>query len=100
MTLLKSEIYDLRKANEALSKRRRAPRTRLQDRGAMTLEEGRDVIDQMEIDRQVVGELSRNHRRGDTAQPRERRCGMCGETGHNIRTCQAVIETSGDEDSN
>ncbi|PHH51899.1 Nephrocystin-3 [Ceratocystis fimbriata CBS 114723] len=38
--LLESEVQDLRQANEILSKRRRAKRTRLQDRGRMTLGEG------------------------------------------------------------
>ncbi|KAL2887303.1 hypothetical protein HOO65_050424 [Ceratocystis lukuohia] len=39
-SLLESEVQDLRQANEILSKRRRAKRTRLQDRGRMTLGEG------------------------------------------------------------
>ena len=36
--LVKAENQDLRKANEILSRRRRAKRTRLQERGVMTVE--------------------------------------------------------------
>jgi hypothetical protein len=28
-----------------------------------------------------------------------RRCGICGKTGHNARTCQEDIKVSGEEDS-
>ena len=31
---------------------------------------------------------------GNQEKKRARRCGNCGETGHNERTCQIVIETS------
>ncbi|EGU83431.1 hypothetical protein FOXB_06053 [Fusarium oxysporum f. sp. conglutinans Fo5176] len=98
--LLQAEIQDLRQANEILSRRRRAKRTRLQNRGKMTIGEGRDLIDQMDVDMQVVAESSRSGGQGSSAQPRVRRCGTCGTTGHNARTCQEGIETSRDEYSN
>lgn len=47
MALLRAEVQDLRQANETLSRRRRAKRTRLQKGGAMTVEEGRRAIDQI-----------------------------------------------------
>jgi hypothetical protein len=43
--LLRAENQDLRQANEILSRRRRAKRTRLQKAGVMTVEEGRQVIE-------------------------------------------------------
>jgi hypothetical protein len=55
-----ARVRDLEEANEILSRRRRAKRTRLQNRGKMTIDEGRDLIDQMDIDMQVVAELSRS----------------------------------------
>ena len=95
--LLKAEVQDLRQANEILSRRRRAKRSRLQKRGVMTVEEGRQAIDQMDVDAQVAAESSRSGGRGRSVGPGVRRCGICGKPGHNARTCQVVIETSGEE---
>ncbi|KAH7463246.1 hypothetical protein FOMA001_g18207 [Fusarium oxysporum f. sp. matthiolae] len=95
--LLRAENRELRQANEILSRRRRAKRTRLQNRGSMTIQEGHDLIDQMDVDIQIVAESSRSGGQGSSAQPRVRRCGTCGKTGHNARTCQEGIEASGDE---
>ncbi|KAF5724953.1 Fot5 transposase [Fusarium mundagurra] len=99
-TLLRAEIHDLREANEILSRRRRAKRTRLQNRGSMTIQEGQDLIDQMDVDMQVLTESSRSGGQGSSARPRVRRCGTCGKTGHNARTCQEGIEASGNEYGN
>jgi hypothetical protein len=63
----------------------------------MTVDEGRDVIDQKDIDAQVAAESSRCGGRGRSAPTRERRCGRCGKAGHNSRTCQIVVEISGKE---
>jgi hypothetical protein len=89
--LLRSEVHHLRQANEILSRRRRAKRSRLQKRGVMTVDEGREAIDQMDVDAQVGGESSRSGGQGRSAQAKERRCGSCGKTGHNARTCQIVV---------
>ena len=97
VTLLRAEVRNLRDANEILSRRRRAKRTRLQKGGAITVQEASQVIDQMDVDAQVVAESSRNGARGRSDRPGGRRCGVCGKAGHNARTCQVVIETSGEE---
>ncbi|KAH7471539.1 hypothetical protein FOMA001_g13494 [Fusarium oxysporum f. sp. matthiolae] len=97
VTLLTAENRELRREIEALSRRRRAKRTRLQKEGVLTVGEGQELIDQMDVDTQVVAESSRSGGRGSSARPRERRCGRCGKTGHNARTCQVVIEASGEE---
>ena len=60
----------------------------------MTVNEGRDVIDQKDVDAQVAAELLISRGQGGSAQLRERHCGMCGKTGYNVRTCQVVIEIS------
>ena len=44
VTLLTAENRDLRKANEALSKRRRAKKTRIRQKGTLTTEEARDIL--------------------------------------------------------
>ncbi|KAJ0133035.1 Uncharacterized protein HZ326_23884 [Fusarium oxysporum f. sp. albedinis] len=63
----------------------------------MTVQEASQAIDQMDVDTQVVRELSRSGARGRSARPGNRRCGVCGKAGHNARTCQVVIEISGEE---
>jgi hypothetical protein len=97
VTLLVAENKELRQANEILSRRRRQKRTRLQKGGAMTVQEASQVIDQMDVDTQVVAESWRSGGRGRSVGPGVRRYGVCGETGHNVRTCQVVPESSGEE---
>ena len=95
--LLEAENRELREANNILSRRRKAKRTRLQNRGSLTIQEGQDSIDQMDVSTQVLAELSRSGGRGRSVGPGVRRCGVCGKTGHNARTCQVVPEVSGEE---
>ncbi|RYC80880.1 hypothetical protein BFJ63_vAg16228 [Fusarium oxysporum f. sp. narcissi] len=94
LALVEARMNDLEQANEILSRRRRAKRTRLQKGGVMTAGESRQVVDQMDVDAQVVAESSRSSGQERSARPGVRRCGVCGKTGHNARTCQVVIETS------
>jgi hypothetical protein len=97
LALLKTRVKDLEQANEILSRRQRAKRTRLQKGGAITVEKASQVIDQMDVDKQVVAESSKSGGQGRSAQPGVRRCSICGKGGHNAMTCQVVIETSGEE---
>ncbi|KAJ0127325.1 Uncharacterized protein HZ326_29573 [Fusarium oxysporum f. sp. albedinis] len=92
VVLLRNEVRNLRDANEILSRRRRAKRTRLKKGGAITIQEVSQVIDQMDVDIQVVAELSRSGSQGRSARPGSRRCSICSKAGHNARTCQVVIE--------
>jgi hypothetical protein len=63
----------------------------------MTVQEASQVIDQVDIDSQVVAESLRNGGRGRSERPGCRRCSICGKAGYNARTCQVVIEISGEE---
>jgi hypothetical protein len=98
--LLRAQVRDLQQANEILSRRRRAKRTRLQKGGVMTVGEAKDKIDQMNVDGQVEGESSRSSGQGRSAHAKKRRCGACGNAGHNTRTCQIVVAISEEEYSN
>ncbi|EGU73081.1 hypothetical protein FOXB_16409, partial [Fusarium oxysporum f. sp. conglutinans Fo5176] len=100
LAIIEARMKDLEEANKILSRRRRAKRTRLQKGGVMTIEEGRQAIDQMDVDTQVVAESSRSGGQGRSARPSVRRCGTCGKTGHNARTCQEGIQASGEGYSN
>jgi hypothetical protein len=92
IALLEAENRDLRQPNNMLSRRRRGKRTRLQKRGNITIGDAQDSINQMDVNTQVMAELSRGDGQGSSGQPRVRRCGTCGKTGHNTRTCQEGIE--------
>jgi hypothetical protein len=97
VALLAAENKELRQANEILSRRRRAKRTRLQKGGVITVEEASQVIDQIDVNTQVVAESSRSGGQGRSARPGIRRCGICNKAGHNARTCQEMNEASGEE---
>jgi hypothetical protein len=97
--LIEAENRELREANAAYSRRKRVKRTRLQDSGRMTIGTGQNQIDQIDVDTQVVAESSRSRGRGRSVGPGIRRCGICGKTGHNARTCREIIEVTENEDS-
>src|SRR4029434_8758906 len=79
--LLRAENQDLRQANEILSRRRRAKRTRLQKGGVMIVDQARQAIDQMDVDAQVAAYASCSGGRGRSVGPGVRRCGVCGKPG-------------------
>lgn len=94
LTLVTAENRMLRTANEALSRRRRAKRTRIQDGGMLTLEEATDVLARKE----ATEESRREKRISKVGQNQEhssgRHCSKCGNSGHNSRTCSIVVDTS------
>ncbi len=94
MVLMEDELQTLRKANEALAKRRRAKRTRLQAGGALTIKDTQALLAAKAIGGQESGEGSSRGGPSAAGPATQRRCGGCGKTGHNIRTCQEVEETS------
>ncbi|CAG8974612.1 hypothetical protein HYALB_00004410, partial [Hymenoscyphus albidus] len=112
MTLLSAEVRTLRAANEALSKRRRAKKTRVRQGGALIVEDVQDMLAQEDVDEQVrrdMREAGLVIRRGNLlggaagvgykeGQPSRRRCRTCGKAGHNARTCQEVIDISSSSD--
>lgn len=99
MALLKAEVNQLRAANTLLSKRRRAKKTRLRQSGSMTIAEGQALQDQNDVEEQIQQEDRKTRGRKPRDETKGRRCGVCGKTGHNARTCQNDLETSNEEDS-
>jgi DDE superfamily endonuclease/Psq-like protein len=100
LALLEAETSKLRKANEALSKRRRAKKTRVQLGGSLTVQDAEDLLDQKAVDEQVMQENRRGSGCGLGARTKARCCGVCGKPGHNARTCQEVAESSDSAVSN
>ena len=99
LVLLKAENQTLRQANEVLSKRRRAKKTRLRQGGSLSQQEAQDLPDDRDVAEQVEQETKASSGRKPSEETRAQRCGNCGETGHNARTCQIIIEVSEEEDS-
>jgi hypothetical protein len=99
LALLKAENQSLREANETLSKRRRAKKTRLRQGGSLSQQEAEDLQDEKDIALQVEQETKANSGRKAREETRARRCGNCNQTGHNARTCEIRVEESEEEDS-
>jgi len=58
------------------------------------------VVSIRKVDTQLGEETRTRSGRVTRSEPRGRRCGICGTAGHNARTCEMDVETSGESDSN
>ena len=103
MVLLRSEVAQLRAANEAATRRQLRKRKRIQREGILTHEAGSQLVTVREVVDQQKGKKRRSGDAADKGAPAQRRCGRCGRTGHNAQTCQNIkessTESSSDEDS-
>ena len=99
MTLLAEKARIFRDTNIALVKRRRASKTRIQYRGALSLEDSKAFI---------VSKIKRKHPAPDDGENIDslkrartilRRCSICGETDHNTRICSKNVESSSKSES-
>ncbi|KAJ8070704.1 hypothetical protein OCU04_001075 [Sclerotinia nivalis] len=90
-TLLSAENRMLRKANVALSKRRRAKKIQLRNEGVLTGQEAEDILSQQEVDIQIQRDERQNGGNSNGEASSNRCCSKCGKTGHNSRTCQNSI---------
>jgi len=98
IALLKSENRILQEQNEILSKHCRAKKRRLQQGGSMTLAEGQDIQTQNDMEAQIKEETRQNSGCKRRTETKERRCGRCGNPGHNAQTCQEDVQTSEEND--
>jgi hypothetical protein len=97
--LLTSRISELEKQLEVITKRRARKRKRIQHGGVM--EYGAGSV-QVAAEASVAPPRSKKARGIDnreTAQLTSRRCGVCGEAGHNARTCQFDKEGSSESET-
>ncbi|KAJ0126560.1 Uncharacterized protein HZ326_30333 [Fusarium oxysporum f. sp. albedinis] len=99
MALLRSENQILRQENEILSRRRRAKKKRLREGGSLTLAEGQNLQDQKEVNMQLEEESRRKCGRRRRPETKERRCGVCGKSGHNARRCQIEVAVSPEQNA-
>ena len=94
VALLRSEVSSLRKANEALSKRRRAKKTRVRLGGSLTVQDAKDLLDQKAIGGEAVQETQQDGSGTGGARTKVRCCSVCSKPGYNARTCQEAAELS------
>lgn len=99
LVLLEAELQDVRTANEVLSKRRRAKKTRLRQGESLSFQEAEDLAAAEEVNTQINTEVKDNMSRTKEGDLRLRRCGNCGNSGHNARTCKKDISISKEENS-
>ena len=89
-----ARITELEEQLAVMTKRKSRKRKRIQQGG--TMEYG-EAAAQVAAEASVAAERSKKARGGgdhETAQPALRRCGNCGATGHNARTCKIDTEVS------
>lgn len=95
IVLMRDEIASLRKANKAASKRKLRKRKYIKNQGILTKDEGTKLIAIEGAGRQEEGEKPAKRLRAESGATQQRRCGRCGKTGHNSRTCQKeVLDTA------
>ncbi|KAK1837443.1 transposase [Colletotrichum chrysophilum] len=97
--LMEEELRHLREANTALSKRRRAKRTRLQDGGALDGSQAREVMAEKGVVEEEGCEQEENEGSSKRRRTGLRHCGICRKTGHNARTCPEAVEINSSSDS-
>ena len=96
---MSEQIRTLQDTNVALAKRRRAPKTRVQYRGALSLKKSKALIASKTKGKRPAPIKGENINSSKRAKTISRRCGVCGETGHNARTCSKDIESSSESES-
>jgi hypothetical protein len=99
MVLIHDRIINLEEANHTLSKRQREKKTRICQEGSLTVREATELLDGREAGGQLSKEMHTITGRVVPAERKERRCGNCGNPGHNVRTCQEDVELSSESDS-
>jgi hypothetical protein len=88
-------VLQLEASNKAASKRKSQKRKRIQKDGDLSKEEAEELIAQCNVEAQVKGESREGRVQTGTGKRGKGHCRLCGETGHNFRTCQKdIVEVS------
>ena len=99
MTLLAEEARIFRDTNVALAKRRRASKTCVQYRGALSLEDYKALIVSKTKGKHPAPDNGENVDSSKRARMILRRYSICSETGHNARICSKNVESSSKSES-
>lgn len=99
MTLMRDRIRTLEEANLALSKRRRAKKSRVQLGGALTIEESQALQEAKDKGKRLATDKAENGGPSKRRVAGVKRYSTCGKTGHNIQSCGIVIELGSELES-
>ena len=97
--LLQHRIDELEEANKRLSRRKRVKKKQLQSGGLLTIEEGKNLASAASSKIKRTRDEDGNSVRKKRVETRRRRCGKCGEIGHNARTCENEVESISSDSS-
>ena len=92
ITFLIEKVRTLRDANVTLAKRRKTLKTRVQHRGALSIEDSKVIIVSKANGKCSVSVKGENGSLLKRAKTISRRCDVCNETGHNARICSKDVE--------
>jgi hypothetical protein len=88
--LLHAQVADIKKANEAATKRKARKRNWIQKHGSLTGAEGAEKAAQIAATQQVEEERRQEAAQSGRGRRAATRCSKCKELGHNSRTCKKV----------
>jgi hypothetical protein len=92
LVLMTKRNAELEAANEVATRRKSHKRKRVQKEGTLTVEDGLRLITLKEFRARSDGKKLKKRSRVEVGEPSQRRCGRCGETRHNLRTCKQIEE--------
>jgi hypothetical protein len=87
-------VAKLTQASSTLSKRRRAKETRIGNRGTLSTEKSRYIIEQRTVRGQLRAERREKRAQKQGATRAARRCRVCRGLGYTSRNCTGTKETA------
>jgi hypothetical protein len=99
MVLLKARVKEFESVNEALSKRRRAKKSRIRVGGPFNIYDAIDIITEKDMQEQLIEEIRVGGGRPRRTPAGPGHCNTCGKIGHNTRICQKDVEMDEELDS-
>jgi hypothetical protein len=92
LVLAQQEIAELRAANEAATRRKAHKKKQIKAEGTLVAEDGLRLATLNDFGVRSDGKKAKKRVCAEGGEPSQRRCGQCGETGHNARTCKNEVE--------
>jgi hypothetical protein len=86
-----NQVAELQAANKAAMRRKSHKRKRVQEEGALTVEDGFQQTTLKEFGAHRNGTKAKKRARVEVGKPSQRRCGRCGEAGNNSHTCRQEV---------
>jgi hypothetical protein len=96
LVLVRNQGAELQAANAAALRRKSHKRKRVQREGILTAGERARLTTLKEFAVRIDGKKAKKSARFEGGELSQRRCGRCGEAGHNARTCKQVEEVQSD----